>query len=88
MNLRENQDVDNEVDLNRVHVGLDKYDIKTTQPVPKTDSSPSMHVSESSSDNLTNSEKSTKLAQIEQSPKYVSDEKERVRPYSYHQEAQ
>ena len=48
-------------------IGLDKLDINKyikEQPLAKIDSSPSMHVSETSSDNLVSSEKSKKLAQI------------------------
>ena len=50
-------------------------------PLAKIDSSPSMHVSDTSSDNLVNSEKSKKLAQIEQNSKYKSNEKE-LKPYA------
>ena len=90
MNFREY--LDNSHDLNRVHECLDKNDTKSTlkeQPLPKIESSPSMHVSSDTiSDNLANSEKSTKLAQIEQSPKCINTEKVKVEPNSCKKEAQ
>ena len=56
------------------------------QSLAKIDSSPSMHVSDTSSDNLVYSEKSKKLAQIEQNTKYKSNEKE-FKPYAKHSES-